>query len=391
MRLRRGVRVSERLVGDQQMPRDRLQVGGVAVKHAVRRQHHPGPVAELAIEAADLSGNLPVICKDEQLEIRRERWEPAAGCAPGEFVMPLGEQSALGDDEASQPRLRGRAVGERAAGGDRLAGSDGGGVDAGADDLQRRGLALAAEQHRVIGQRSRGGHAHELAGAGRQGHRGLRAFERDQRADRLLGHHPPGARGHPVGARDREHPRPAFHPPDADGVLQFPRCLGGQQQRQPGIDGGLHRLAQVHYRAGLRSELVTRRRAQSPLREPAGGECDDAELEFGCPAAVPRFVRPAADCQAAPPVARVARHAWTEWGAELARELLRELAGGVQALLRAGVQGAVVDPLEQLDRARRSASRPSRRSRSSRPRSSAPRRIISSESAGDQLPSVARP
>ena len=42
VRLGRGVRVAQRLVGDQQVPGDRLQVGRVAVEHAVRGEHHPG-------------------------------------------------------------------------------------------------------------------------------------------------------------------------------------------------------------------------------------------------------------------------------------------------------------------------------------------------------------
>ena len=61
VRLGRWVRVAERLVGDQQVPRDRLQVGGIAVKDAVGREHNAWAIAELAVEAADLSGDLPVV------------------------------------------------------------------------------------------------------------------------------------------------------------------------------------------------------------------------------------------------------------------------------------------------------------------------------------------
>ena len=96
----------------------------------------------------------------------------------------------------TSPRNRGcvdGAVRERPAGADRLAGADRRGVDAGADDLQRRHLALAAEQHRVVGQRSRERHPHHLAGAGVERHVRSRALERAQLADRLLGDQPPGA------------------------------------------------------------------------------------------------------------------------------------------------------------------------------------------------------
>ena len=61
VRLGRRVRVAQCLVGDQQVPRDRLQVGRVAVEHAVRGEHHAGTVAELAVEPADLPGDLPVV------------------------------------------------------------------------------------------------------------------------------------------------------------------------------------------------------------------------------------------------------------------------------------------------------------------------------------------
>ena len=81
VRLGRRVRVAQRLVGDQQVPRDRLQVGRVAVKHAVRGQHDTRPVAELAVEPPDLPGDLPVVGQDEQLDVRRQRWQPPAGSA----------------------------------------------------------------------------------------------------------------------------------------------------------------------------------------------------------------------------------------------------------------------------------------------------------------------
>ena len=61
-------------------------------------------------------------------------------------------------------------------------------VDAGADDLQRGDLALAAEQDRVVGQRPGADHAQQLAGAGVERDVRAGALERAQLGDRLLGH-----------------------------------------------------------------------------------------------------------------------------------------------------------------------------------------------------------
>ena len=65
-------------------------------------------------------------------------------------------------------------MGERSRARHGLARSNLSGVDAGADDLQRRHVLLAAEQHRVIGERASEAHAHQLAGAGVERH--LHAF-----------------------------------------------------------------------------------------------------------------------------------------------------------------------------------------------------------------------
>ena len=54
------------------------------------------------------------------------------------------------------------------------------------------------------------------------------------------------------------------------------------------------------------------------------------------------------DGEPPPPVALVARHARADRRPQLARELLGELPGGVQALPRPGMQRVDVDPLEQL-------------------------------------------
>ena len=121
---------------------------------------------------------------------------------------------------------------ERPTRADRLPGPDRGCVDARADDLQRRHLALAAEQHRVVGQRPRERHPHHLPRTGRERDLRPRALERAQLGERLLGHQPPRGRRHAVGGRDREHPRPSLHPPDPDRVLQLAGGLGREQQRQ---------------------------------------------------------------------------------------------------------------------------------------------------------------
>ena len=84
----------------------------------------------------------------------------------------------------------------------------------------------------------------------------------------------------------------------------------------------------------------------------------------------------------APPVALVRRHARARSGTQLAGELLRELPGGVKALLRPGVQRVHVDPLDQLARGcRRGATRSAGRARAGR-RGRRTSRIVSSESTG---------
>ena len=190
-----GVGVAQRLVGDQQVPVQRGQLGRVAVEHAVGHQRDAGPVAERAVEAraaARRSGGGRRATSTSTLGASGGR--PRAGAPRQQLVAPLAEQPALGDDHRPQPRRGGGAVRERAAGGDRLAGAGLGGVDAGADDLQRGQLALAAEQHRVVGQRPRADHAHELAGAGVERDLCAGALELAQFGDRLLGDDAAGRR-----------------------------------------------------------------------------------------------------------------------------------------------------------------------------------------------------
>jgi hypothetical protein len=115
VRLSCRVGVSERLVGDQQMPRDRLQVGRVAIEHAVGRKHDPGAIAKLTVEPADLPGDLPLVAKHEQLEVRRQRRQPTSGGAVGELLSPLAEQPSFSDHQSAEARLRGGAVRERPA------------------------------------------------------------------------------------------------------------------------------------------------------------------------------------------------------------------------------------------------------------------------------------
>ena len=183
-----GVDVAQRLVGDEQVPRDRLQVGRVAVEQAVGGEHDAGALAERAVERADLPGDRAVLGRARA----RRRWAPAA--AGRGRARRRSARRATG--RAAGPRRR-RARGSAASTAARwasarpvvtsLAGADLAGVDAGADDLQRRDLLLAAEQDRVVGERPGAGHAHDLAGAGVERDARARALERAQLGDRLLG------------------------------------------------------------------------------------------------------------------------------------------------------------------------------------------------------------
>ena len=215
---------------------------------------------------------------------------------------------------------------ERAAGGHELAGADLAGVDAGADHLQRRDLLLAAEQDRVVGERPGAGHAHDLAGAGVERDARAGALERAQLGDRLLGDDAARGGAHAVGAGDGQHAGPALHAPDAHGVLEVAGGLGGEQQRQPALDRGLHGLAEVHHRARLGVALGQRGGAEPALGELARRERDDAQRELAAAAAVAAGVAVAAHEQPAPAVALVARHARGHRLAERARELLRRAA-----------------------------------------------------------------
>src|SRR4051794_38122700 len=153
---------------------------------------------------------------------------------------------------------------------------------------------------------------------------------------------------HPVGAGDGEHPGPPLHAAHTHRVLEVSGRLGGQQQRQAALDGGLHCLSQVHHRARLGVALGQRSGAEPSLGELARRERDDPQRELAAPPAVAAGVACAADEQPAPAVAFVAGCAHGYRLAEGARELLRELRGRVQALLRPCVQAVAVDPLQQL-------------------------------------------
>ena len=273
VRLGRRVRVAERLVGDQQVPRDRLQVGRVAVEHAVAERARPRAGRRARGRSAG-SARRPAGRRTSTSSSRfgASGGSPRPGAPRGELLAPLSEQPALSDDEPAEAGLRAGPVRERPAGADRLAGADRRCVDAGSDDLERGHLALAAEQHRVVGQRSRERHPHHLSRPGRERDVGPGALERAQLGDRLLGDHPAGACRDAVGGGDREHPGPPLHPPDAHGVLELSGRLGREQQRQPGVDRGLHGLAEVHHRARVAVLLLARRRPEPPLGEPARRE-----------------------------------------------------------------------------------------------------------------------
>jgi hypothetical protein len=214
----RGVGVAQRLVGDQQVPRDRLQLGGVAVERPVGREHDAGPFAERAVERADLPGDRSAVVERQEFDVGRECRESAAGRAAGELVAPLAEQPAFGDHDPAEACGGAGAVRDRAAGGDRLAGADLAGVDAGADDLQGGDLLLASEQDRVVGERPGEHHPYELARAGVERHRRPGVAQRAQLGGRLLGDDAAGAGRHPVGGGDRERAGAALHAPDAGRV-----------------------------------------------------------------------------------------------------------------------------------------------------------------------------
>ena len=152
-----GVGVAQRLVGDQQVPGERRQLGRVAVEHAVgaRARRRGGRRAR-----GRSARSWPAIERRARratstLDVGGQRRQPAPGRAVRELVAPLAEQAALGDDQRAQPGRGGGAVRERAAGGDRLAGADLAGVDAGADDLQRG--ASRAGGRAAPGRRPAGG------------------------------------------------------------------------------------------------------------------------------------------------------------------------------------------------------------------------------------------
>ena len=87
----RGVRVPQRLVGDQQMPGDHLQIGGIPVERPVGHEHHSGPVREGAVEIADLTGDRTALIDYQHLQIGCQRRQPAAGGAAHKLVVPLPE------------------------------------------------------------------------------------------------------------------------------------------------------------------------------------------------------------------------------------------------------------------------------------------------------------
>jgi len=72
------------------------------VRNQVSRAAAPGCPGS-AVEAADLGGDRPLVVEHEHVEVRRQRWQPAARRAERELVAPLAEQATLGDHESSEP------------------------------------------------------------------------------------------------------------------------------------------------------------------------------------------------------------------------------------------------------------------------------------------------
>ena len=177
-------------------------------------------------------------------------------------------------------------------------------------------------------------------------------------------------------------PGPSLHPPDPDGVLQLAGRLGREQQRQPRVDRRLHRLAEIHHRARVRVLLLARRRPEPPLAEPARRERQHPQLELGRRRAVGALVGAAVDGEPAPAVALVARHARADRGTRSSRESScaswpaesrhsRGPAWSVWTLIRSSSASRLPIGITA-----------ERRSRSSRPPSSAISRIVSSASTG---------
>ena len=194
VRLGRGVGVAERLVGDQQMPRDRLQVGRVAVEHAVGRQHHPRAVGELAVEAADLPGDLPLVGDDEQLEVRRQRRQPAARRAAGRAPRATGR--AAGPRRRPARETAAASTARCASARPELIVFPVPTADASTPEPTTFSAAISRWRPSSTGS-SASGRASVIRttwrAPGRQRHVRTGSLERAQLAERLLGHHTPRA------------------------------------------------------------------------------------------------------------------------------------------------------------------------------------------------------
>ena len=172
-----GVGVAQRLVGDQQVPGDRLQLAGVAVEHAVGDEHDAGRGRRARGRSARSCPAIePWSASDEHLDVGRQRRQPAAGRAGGAARRATGR--AAGPRRRPCARKRGVVAARCASARPVVIVLPVPVCAASTPEPTTFSAAisrLAAEQDRVVGERPGARHAHDLAGAG---------VERDRRARR---------------------------------------------------------------------------------------------------------------------------------------------------------------------------------------------------------------
>ena len=154
----------------------------------------PGPVPQLAIEAADLPGDLPIVGKNEQLEVRRQRRQPAGParlCVSSSRHWPSSLPSAT-----TSPRNRGCVEARCASARPELIVFPVPTADASTPEPTTFSAAISRWRPSSTGS-SASGRASVIRTTCRAPAEsvtfGSRALERAQLGDRLLGDHPPGA------------------------------------------------------------------------------------------------------------------------------------------------------------------------------------------------------
>lgn len=198
VRFGRGVAVAVDLIHDAEVPVDDRQFARVALHHPGAAQRDPAAIAAFAVKAPHLRADAVVIGEDRHLAVGGQRRQAALRRAGDELSPPLLEQPRGGDDQRPKALGAGGAVVDRAAGGDRLAGRGLAHVEPGADDLQSGGEPLRVLEHRVVVERSDGGHPHELPRAGVEDRVRSAHLQFAQQRERLVGDDAAGDRGEAV-------------------------------------------------------------------------------------------------------------------------------------------------------------------------------------------------